>query len=117
MTKTSGRPVLAEFELLVMLAVARLGEGAYGAEVRREIEDRADRPVSIGAVYATLGRLGEKRYVTYRASEPLPVKGGRSRKVYSLTERGREVLRQSTGALANMMEGVSLFPSRGAGKS
>ena len=50
---------LAEFELYVMLALARLEESAYWVTIRQEIEERAGRTVSIGAVYATLGRLGD----------------------------------------------------------
>jgi PadR family transcriptional regulator PadR len=52
---------LAEFELYVMLAIARLGDDAYGASIRRDIEGRTGRPVSVGALYATLARLGDKK--------------------------------------------------------
>ncbi len=58
-----GGVFLAEFELYVMLAVARLGDEAYGAAMLREITDRTGRPVSIGALYATLGRLEDKGLV------------------------------------------------------
>ena len=57
---------LAEFELYVMLAIARLADGAYGAAVRQEIEARTGRPVSIGALYATLARLETKGLITLR---------------------------------------------------
>ena len=63
---------LAEFELYVMLAAARLGEEAYGLAIRREIEARTGRPVSVGALYATLARLGEKGLMEFEESEPLP---------------------------------------------
>ena len=60
---------LAEFELYVMMAIARLGDGAYGATVRREIEERTGRPVSIGALYATLARLGPNRAIVCRSEQ------------------------------------------------
>lgn len=99
---------LAEFELCVMLAVARPGAGAYGAAIRREIEERAGRPVSIGAVYATLGRLEERGLLSHGVTEPLPVRGGRSRKVYRLTAAGRDALALSATMLTRMMSGVPL---------
>lgn len=99
---------LAEFELYLLLAVTRLGENAYGVTIRQEIEDRTGRPVSIGAVYATLGRLGDKGLVDFRESDPLPVQGGRSRKYYSLTSAGEKALRHSAMMLERMMEGINL---------
>jgi DNA-binding PadR family transcriptional regulator len=99
---------LAEFEIYVMLAVLRLGDDAYGAAIRREIEERAGRPVSIGAVYATLGRLEEKRLVAFEVSDPQPVQGGRSRKLVSLTPAGLAALEHSTAMLRRMMEGTAL---------
>jgi len=97
---------LAEFELYVMLAVARLGGDAYGVPIRREIEERTGRPVSVGALYATLGRLGRKGLLEFEASDPRPVPGGRSRKYCRLTEEGRTALGHSAGMLARMMDGL-----------
>lgn len=103
-----GRRFLPEFELYIMLAVSRLGGDAYGASVRREIEDRAGRPVSIGALYATLGRLGEKGLLEFEISDPEPVPGGRARKYCRLTPLGREALTHSVAKLGRMMQGVEL---------
>jgi PadR family transcriptional regulator, regulatory protein PadR len=97
---------LAEFEIYVMLAVMRLGDDAYGVTIRREIEERAGRPVSIGAVYATLGRLEEKAMVEFHTSNPEPVQGGRSKKLVLLTPDGRTALEHSTAMLRRMMEGT-----------
>ena len=104
---------LAEFELYVMLALARLGDAAYGVTIRQEIEGRAGRAVSIGAVYATLGRLSDKGLVVSRASDPLPVQGGRSRKYYNLTTEGRRALAHSATMLGRMLEGVELDTASG----
>ena len=100
---------LAEFELFVMLAVARLTE-AYGAAIRREIEERTGRPVSIGAVYATLARLGEKGLLTFRHSAPQPVQGGRARAVQARLEdhAALEALEVATQRIARMTDGLDL---------
>ena len=108
---------LAEFELYVMLALARLGDDAYGVSIRREIESKTGRPVSIGAVYATLARLGDKEFVEFRTSDPLPVQGGRSRKYFHLTEDGSDALAHSTEMLTRMMEGVPVQLGRRGGVS
>jgi DNA-binding PadR family transcriptional regulator len=100
-------PSLAEFELYVMLALARLDDEGYGAAVKREIEGRTGRTVSIGAVYATLGRLEDKALLVHSISAPTPVQGGRARKVYQLTDAGREALRQATFRLGRMMDGLA----------
>jgi len=99
---------LAEFEIYVMLAILRLQDDAYGVTIRREIEERAGRPVSIGAVYATLGRLEEKAMVEFRSSDPAPVQGGRSKKLVSLTSDGLSALEHSTAMLHRMMEGTPI---------
>ncbi|HYN08982.1 MAG TPA: helix-turn-helix transcriptional regulator [Vicinamibacterales bacterium] len=97
---------LAEFELYLMLALGRLHDDAYGVTLRREIEERAGRPVSIGAVYATLKRLEDKGFVRHRISDPLPVQGGRSRKYFRLTAEGERVLRYSAAMMTRMLRGV-----------
>jgi DNA-binding PadR family transcriptional regulator len=101
---------LAEFELYVMLAIARLDPEAYGAAIRREIQKRTGRPVSIGALYATLARLGKKGLMTFRLSEPEPVQGGRARKYCRLTPEGEAALQHSTAMLSRMMDGLDLAP-------
>jgi PadR family transcriptional regulator len=99
---------LSDFELYVMLAVAALDDGAYGVTIATRINDRTGRDVSIGAVYATLGRLTDKGYVSVRVSDPEPVRGGRARKLVSLTPAGMRALRQTTDELARLLEGTPL---------
>jgi PadR family transcriptional regulator PadR len=106
---------LAEFELFVMLAVERLGtDDAYGVTIRQEIEGRTGRSVSIGAVYATLGRLHDKGFVSFALSDPEAVRGGRARKLVSLSRAGRHALVRSVTSVARMAEGLSLLPVPGA---
>jgi DNA-binding PadR family transcriptional regulator len=98
---------LPAFELYVLLAVARLGKDrAYGVTIRQDIEERTRRSVSIGAVYASLGRLADKGLVTFTISDPEPIRGGRSRKLVALTPAGRRSLRDSTATWARMLDGL-----------
>ncbi|HTI35988.1 MAG TPA: helix-turn-helix transcriptional regulator [Vicinamibacterales bacterium] len=96
---------LGEFELYVMLALAHLGDEAYGISIRHDIEARTRRGVAIGAVYATLSRLEDKGLVRHQLSPPLPVQGGRARKCFVLTAAGDRALAHSTAMLARMMQG------------
>ncbi|MFN2447404.1 MAG: PadR family transcriptional regulator [Vicinamibacterales bacterium] len=101
----AGQP-LGEFEQLVMLGVLQSGADAYGVPVWREIEARAARSVSIGAVYKTLDRLESKGFVRSHTGQPTAERGGRSKRVYRVTAPGLRVLRGSLGALARMAGGL-----------
>lgn len=97
---------LGEFEQLVLLALLRLGENAYGVTVRLEIEKRTGREVALGAIYKTLGRLEEKGYVTSTVGEPTPERGGRRKKFYAVAPLGVKALNQSFTALRKMTRGL-----------
>lgn len=99
---------LGEFEVLVLAALQRLDDDAYAVTIKRDIEQRAKRPASIGAIHAALGRLADKGFVSFHISDPLPVPGGRSRKYSTITAAGRRALKQSTAALARMLDGLEL---------
>jgi PadR family transcriptional regulator PadR len=97
---------LGEFEQLVLLALVRLGPDAYGATVRREIEEHAGREVSISAVYTTLERLEQKAFLRSRIGEPTPERGGRRRRHFELLPLGARSLRDSYRALTGMTAGI-----------
>jgi PadR family transcriptional regulator, regulatory protein PadR len=97
---------LGEFEQLVLLALVRLGSGAYGATVRREIEERARRSVSISAVYTTLERLEQKGLVHSWVGEPTAQRGGRRRKHFELLPAGARALKLAYDAFTNMSAGL-----------
>lgn len=99
-------PILGEFEQLVLLALVRLGPEAYGATVRREIETRAGRELSISAVYTTLERLEQKGLVRSRVGEPTPQRGGRRRKHFELLPAGAQALKVAYEAFAGMTAGL-----------
>jgi PadR family transcriptional regulator PadR len=93
---------LGELEQMILLAVLRLGDDAYGMSIRDELEARADREVTRGAAYITLERLHRKGYLKARMGDPSPVRGGRAKRYYELTAAGREALRASGKALRNL---------------
>lgn len=84
---------LGEFEELVLLVVRRLGDGAYGLAIRSCLDRETSRDVSIGAVYASLDRLEDKGLVTSAMTEGTAVRGGRSRRSFTLTRDGERTLR------------------------
>ena len=102
-----GGSFIGEFEQVVLLAVARLDD-AYGMTVRREIERQTSRDVSIGSVYITLDRLLAKGYVAERPGEPTPTRGGRTRRVFTLTKAGAAVLETARSIQEAMWRGVNL---------
>jgi len=86
---------MGELEFLTLFAVGQLGDEAYGAELRRYVSARRDRDYSVGAIYATLQRLEDKDLLMSEETDPLPVRGGRSRRRFRLTTAGRAALRQA----------------------
>jgi len=93
---------LGEFEQLVLWALVRLRENAYGMTIRRELEERTRRVVSIGSVYATLDRLEEKGYVRSRPGEATPERGGRARRYFALTATGAAALSAARTTLTGL---------------
>jgi PadR family transcriptional regulator, regulatory protein PadR len=106
-----GRDYLGEFEHIVVLALLRLEDQAYGVTVRQEIEFRTKREVSIGAVYATLGRLETKGYVKSHFGDPTPERGGRSKRFFRVTARGIAAVNRTHRALQSMTDGLGLVRS------
>jgi len=108
----SNRDYLGEFEHIVLLAVLRLDDQAYGVTVRREIEVRTKREVSIGAIYATLDRLEAKGYVQSRPGDPTPERGGRSKRFFRVTAPGVSAIHRTHRAIRSLAEGLDLLGSR-----
>jgi DNA-binding PadR family transcriptional regulator len=86
---------LGSLEIAVLLSVARLAEDAYGLGVRRDVSKLRGHDYSVGAIYTTLSRLEEKGLLSSTTTEPLPVRGGRSRRQYQVSPDGREALRDA----------------------
>jgi len=102
------------FEQLVLLAVLRLGDNAYGMTVRRELELRTTQPVSLGAVYTTLERLENKGYLNSRATAGGPEREGRARRVFTVDGSGVEALRRALDVLDRMRAGLPALRPAGA---
>lgn len=100
---------LGDFEQLAILAVLRLGEGAYGMTVRREIEANTGRRVSLGAVYATLDRLEEKGFVSSNSGEKTSARRGRAKRFFKVQPPGVRALREALAALDRMRMGIKEF--------
>jgi DNA-binding PadR family transcriptional regulator len=98
--------LLGSLEQIVLLALVQLGDDAYGMTVRREIESRTGRNVSIGAIYATLERLEGKGYVSSFTGEPTAARGGRARRHFHIEGEGRRALRTSQDAIRKMSAGL-----------
>jgi DNA-binding PadR family transcriptional regulator len=107
----SRRDYLGEFEHIVILALLRLGARAYGVTVRQEIEARAGREVSIGAIYATLDRLEAKGYVKSQFGEPTPERGGRSKRFFRVTAKGMSAVNRTHREIQSMTQGLELIGS------
>lgn len=88
-------PSVGSLELATLIAVARLHADAYGLAVRQELAARTGREHSVGAIYTTLQRLQDKGLLRSTTSAPLPVRGGRSRRHYVLTQSGSQALREA----------------------
>ena len=99
---------LGEFEHIVLLALMRLGEQAYGVTVRRDIEKGCGRDVSIGAIYATLDRLEAKGYVKSRPGEPTPERGGRAKRFFRVSAKGVTAVNRTHDALRRMTNGLGI---------
>ena len=99
---------LGEFEQLVLLAVMRLEDDAYGATIKRLIEESTGRRISIGALYTTLERLHAKGYVASHVGEPTGERGGRRRKLYTLERKGHAALSRAYASWTSMTRGLKL---------
>jgi DNA-binding PadR family transcriptional regulator len=100
------REFLGGFELLVMLALIRLGDEAYGVPISEAIEHSSGRPVSVGSVYVTLNRLETKGLVASRLGEPTAERGGRAKTYFRVTARGLRGVQQAQRTLTALWTGV-----------
>ena len=97
-----------EFEMLLMLAVMRLEDDAYGVTIREELENETSRTLTLGTVYKTLGRLEDKGHLRSRVSEPVAERGGRRKKLYELTASGLAALQTSLADLRSLVRGLDV---------
>ena len=106
--------MLGEFEYLLLTAATRLGDSAYGASIRQEIETTTGRRCSIGALYTTLDRLEAKGLIQTRMGDPTPQRGGRAKRIVRVTGEGVRAASDFYEAVLRVSRGVSWEAQRGA---
>ena len=104
--------MIGEFEYLLLIAAARLGEGSYGAAIRQQIEKATGRRCSIGALYTTLDRLEAKGFVKTWMGDPTPQRGGRPKRLVRVTVKGVQAATAFYGAVTRVSRGVAWEASR-----
>ena len=109
-----GKELLGELEHQVLLAVVRLGEGAYSASIVDELEARTGREVAPAAVYIALRRLEEKGLAASQMRPPEGEPSGRERRYFSVEPGGRSLLRESRRRLVSLWEGIDEALEEGA---
>lgn len=103
-----GRTFLGEFEQIVLLAMARVGENAYAVSIHDEMMRTTGKSVSIPAVYVTLSRLEKKGLVSSWMGDPSPTRGGRAKRYFKLSKKGRHALEQARELLDQLWDGLEL---------
>src|SRR5450755_2895230 len=104
--------MLGEFEYLLIAAAARLGEEAYGAAIRREIEEATRHKCSIGALYTTIDRLETKGLVKTWMGEATPQRGGRAKRMVRVTPKGVQAAKDFYDAITRVSRGASWAANR-----
>ena len=100
------RVYLGEFEEIVLLIVAVLEGEAYGVNIMHEILEQTGRSVRLNQVHASLQRLEEKGMIVSKMSDPTPERGGRRKRIFSITAYGRSTLRDIQQVRATLWSAV-----------
>lgn len=96
-----------KLELMALKSILKLGDEAYGLSVRKDLKEVYRIDYSIGGIYTTLSRLETKGFISSKVAKPLPVRGGRSRRLFRITALGRKVLAESE-TLADRLWGTGM---------
>src|SRR5262245_24694786 len=107
--KAKSYRLLGGFESLLLLAILRLGERAYGVPIRQELLDQADKDVAIGAIYTGLDRLEQKGFVESWLGEPTAERGGRAKRFYRVTANGLSAFNDTQRAIQGLLDGLNLI--------
>lgn len=98
--------LLTDFELMILLAILRAGDEAYGVVIAKEIQMTARRDVLLGAVYAALERMERTGLVASKMGEPTATRGGRAKRYYRVTPQGLRAVKDTRRALVALWSGV-----------
>ena len=108
----ASRSYLGEMELMVLLAVMRLGDEAYGVPISKELMTLAGRDVALGSIYAALDRLERKGFVSSALGDPTPERGGRAKRYFKVTPGGVQALKMTRAALISLWSGIPVLEGR-----
>ena len=97
---------LGEFEQIVLLAILRLGDQAYGVPISRELERHRGRDVSVGSVYAALERMESKGLVASTVGDPTPERGGKANRYFRVTREGLRQVHATRRVLIKLWQGL-----------
>lgn len=100
--------LLTDLEFLVLLAVLRVGDGAYAGAIQDELLEGASRTVSLGSLYNTLMRMEERGEVASTMGDPSPTRGGKAKRLYAVTPGGLEALRRTREVMDRMWRGAAV---------
>ena len=103
------RESLGHFELLVLLALLRQGDEAYGVPIARAIEQSTGKPVILASVYNTLERLEQKGLVRSTFGDPTPERGGRAKRYFAATAAGLREVKAAKKALTVLWRGLPVY--------
>ena len=103
------RSHLGELEMIVLLAVVRLGDDAYGVPISKELLILANREVSVGSIYAALDRLESKGFVSSSLGDPTPERGGRAKRYFRVTSNGVRALKMTRTALTKLWSDMPML--------
>ena len=101
-----GKYQLGEFEEVVMLTVGVLYDNAYGVSIKKEIEERLNRKVSVGALQSALKRLEDKGFLKSKDGESTPERGGRPKRFFSITASGKKIIEDTREAREQLWSAI-----------
>jgi DNA-binding PadR family transcriptional regulator len=99
-------PTLSNFELMVMLAIIRIGDDAYGVSIANEIEESTGSEVLLGSIYDALTRLEQKGLISSVLGEATPERGGRAKRHFRTTSKGLRIVRDTQQSLIKLWKGL-----------
>jgi PadR family transcriptional regulator, regulatory protein PadR len=102
-------PTLGNFEELILLAILKLGNEAYGVPIRHELEDAMEKEISVGALYTTLERLEQKGYVNSWQGMPTAARGGRAKRYYKVKSAGMAALQETQRVRSRILKELESF--------
>jgi PadR family transcriptional regulator, regulatory protein PadR len=101
---------LGRFEHLLLLAVTRLGDSAYGMTIRQELAEHTGREIAVGAIYTALARLEARGLVKSKLGEPTPERGGRAKRFYRVLPAGTKAVAKAEAALLGLSRAMVRDP-------